>query len=475
MTAVAEKAPEKARLYDEDAEKAVLGALIIQRDHTLGTELATVLEAKMFHRSLHRALYEAVTSLRTSNTAVDPVTISNALQAAGHHSTLEASKELVGELYDFVPTADHAKAHAKIVRDHYRRRELLDLSRKIAQQAADLSVDVDGAYDWASQALMQRARGIGDGGFEHIKESLRAAISRIEDREAGRVPIGVSTGLPELDAAMGGPPQPGNIVFVVGVPQCGKTSVVFKILMDGALAGRGASGFISAEMTREMLADSAIAAIGGVRRAAITSGQLSREERGRVIMAYADMAKAPIFLQTQPRPRIEDVITRCRLLKAQQPSLSQIGVDFLQLLQKRDGGRGELREQVYREIAYDLQGLAVELGVVMYVTVQPNSKQIASRDGDRRPRLADIAGSQGPEEAATIALLLYRAQIYDPSATDEIEIAVAKNKFGPSGRVARLRWEGHYVRATSEQREQMELEAKRERDRPLSLIEGATA
>ena len=462
-------APAAALLWSEDAERAVLAALIIERgDHRLGTEVGNVLEPGMFYRGAHRAIYEACQALRASDSVVDPLTLANALQAAGR---LESSggKEYIGGLLEEIPFSDHALDHARIVREYSRRRQLLDLAKQIGAQATDLGASIDAAYDWAGKALLERARTSATVGFEHVRPALRDALTRIEDRQAGRVPIGVSTGFPELDTALGGAPQAGQLVIIVGVPGCGKTSIVWDLLIDGAVHGRGAAGFVSAEMTMDMLAESALAARAGVRRSAITSGEITPHEGNRLVTAYTDMAASPVYFICEPRPRVEDILTRCRMLKQQQPSLSAIGVDFLQLIQKRDERRGELREQMYRDIAYDFQGLAIELGVVLYLLVQPNSKQIAGREGDKRPRLADVAGSQGPEEAATIALLLYRAKMYDPGASDELEIAVAKNKFGPSGGVARLIWEGQYVRAISPIRRDREIAERTARARPLSL------
>lgn len=462
-------------LTNVDAERAVLAALLIARGHVLGAELAAQLSGEMFGVPVHRALYDAIASLRAAGTVVDPMTIRAALEASGHGAHVSGVADLMGVLYGEVPTTDHAPAHAALVREAARRRELVRMGRQLALAAADPTLALEEVVGQVSRDLLGQARpSAPDEGFQHIRAAAVEALQAMDDRRAGVTVTGVPTGIPEIDHAMGNPPQRGTMVLVAGPPSCGKTSTVWQILQDIALAGRGAVGFVSAEMRTSMLVNWSYAQLGSVPLTHIQSGELEHGESARVVEVCGLLGSARIYIDQTNRPPITEIVTRCRLLKAQHPDLIAIGVDFIQLLQDTDdGGRADLREQVLRSIAYDLKAVALECDVVMFVLAQVNAKQIANRP-DKRPLESDIAGSGGPMEAADVALMIYREAMYSPSAGNDMEIAVAKNKFGPRGGVARVWWEGQFVRVASPKRRHDAREAAKDRDRQPEVNEGAT-
>lgn len=452
----------KAALVSDDAERAVLGALLIAGaadDHRLGTRVATVLTPAMFARGAHRTVYEAMETLRRQRVTVDPLTLMNQLQADG---TLGAAggKEFVAALLDEVPTPDHAVHHAEIVRERWKRREVRQLAIKMRQMAEDPTVGIDQVFSWASRSLLPLTATAGEQGFRLIKAGLYETMERIEGRRRGEASTTlIPTGLPELDDRLSGGTERGQLIVVAGVPSCGKTSIVWNILRDVTESGHGAVAFVSAEMTLGMLLENALAAEGDVSRGNIKKGELSREEWARLGAAAARLLQQKIYVDDTVMPDIEDVVNRCRLLKAKEPTLCAIGVDFIQLLQKGDRDRGELQSAILTHITYRLKSLALELGVVVFALAQPNDKQIEDRP-DKRPQLRDLQGSAGIRQAADHVWLLYRDRMYNASAADRIEINVAKQKDGSTG-TAILDWDGPRLRVVSPRRRELELQAAR--------------
>ncbi|MBX3173290.1 MAG: hypothetical protein KF709_02705 [Gemmatimonadaceae bacterium] len=461
---------EKPFLVSDDAERAVLAAVLMagaEDKHRTGTAIATVLQPQMFGRGSHRLLFEAMEQLRHAGVVVDPLTLANQLTANG---TLAAAggKEYIGPLYDELPTHEHAMAHARIVREYYRRRELRAMAVQMQRMAQDETVAIDDLFAWASRSLSPLAAGEGEQGFRRIKEGLWAAMERVEQRHNGTAVALVATGLPELDDKLNGGLERGELVVVSGVPSCGKTTLVWNLLRDLTLSGLGAVGFVSAEMTEGMLLESALAAEGEVARAHLKSGKITAEEMGRLAAAAGRLLNQAIYVDDTVMPDIEDVVNRCRLLKAREPGLIAIGVDFLQLLQSREAERGELGEAKLRRIAYRLKAVALELNVVVIALAQPNDKQIEDRP-DKRPQLRDIQGSSGIRQAADHTWLLYRDIMYNPSAPDTIEINLAKQKSGAVGTVT-LDWDGPRLRVVSPRLRKLAIEAQRERDKQPELL-----
>jgi replicative DNA helicase len=451
-------------LWSEDAERAVLAAILLQPDALASVE--GVLKPDMFQRGSHRVLFRAMQVVVHSGATLDPLTLSEEL-IRGNELAAAGGKEAIGGLLDEVPTAANVQHHVAIVRDYAWRRQLQSTGRALVASAGDLQVPTQSLIESTSVALLSQATNTTEKGFEPIGPMLKRALVEIASRGDGNAPPGVSTQIPELDDALGGPPPKGTLVVVAGVPSSGKTSTVWGIELQTALAG-GRCAFVSAEMSQSALMNWTYASVAGVPVKHIQSGQLDRLGAAKLVDAYERMRDLPFHVDTTVRPTIEAVVTRCRMLKARYPDLTAIGVDFIQLLQKRDERRSDLREQVLRDIAYDLKSVALECDLVMYALAQVNKKQIAHRE-DKRPLDTDIAGSGGPLEASDVCLMIHRPGQWSTSDNTELEVAIAKNKFGPSGNVAHLIWEGSHVRVTSVGVREREEKARLERNRQLEL------
>lgn len=113
------------RLYDRDAEQAVLCAMLLE------PVAPQRLEAAMFADPKHRALYAAAMAIHGRGLRVEPIALRAELDRAGQ---LDAAGglEYVAALIDTVPTAKHIEQHAAIVRQLALRRELSDLAATVS-------------------------------------------------------------------------------------------------------------------------------------------------------------------------------------------------------------------------------------------------------------------------------------------------------------------------------------------------------
>lgn len=452
------------KLWSEDAERAVLAAMLLSPDAAVLAP--SVVTADAFYREGHRAAFAAMCQLQANGSVIDPLTLSAALEATGE-LTRVGGREYLGGLLDEVPTAAHLPQHAALVRDFAERRRLLTLGRELATAAQDVTVSLDAVRDAATGGLLRAMEGASDAGFKPAASGVRKVLQRLQDIESGTVTPGLLTGLPELDDKLDGGFQPGDLVLVVGVPSSGKSSLIINVLYRQALEGAGTTALVSAEMPEEIVMRGVVAGLADVPAAHIKRGALTPDEAHRVVAAAGQLSRTPFFVDDTDTPTIEDVVVRCTLLKARHPDLVAVGVDFLQMIQRRERDRGESEELALEKTAYDLKGLAKRLGCVVFAAVQPNDKQVEDRE-DKRPQLRDIARSSGPRRACDAALLIYRPGQYAASAGPEMEINIGKLRTGALGRVD-LEWEGPFVRVTSKRRRQLEQAAAAERTRPLTL------
>lgn len=452
-------------LFSVDAERAVLAAMLTSPEAAL--QLATLLTADEFYLAGHRALFAAMQALRTAGVAIDPITLVNQLEVQGQLK-VAGGREAIGGLYDEIPTSDHAGSHATIVRQYAQRRHLRSLGMRIAREASDVAVPVDALRDQASRGLLAAVAGETERGFRPARDGVRQVLQRLQDIEAGTVTPGLLTGFPELDDLLDGGFAEGDLVLVVGVPSSGKTAFMSGVLRRLAVDKVGTTSLVSAEVTQEIVMRAQISDVGDVPTAHIKQGAFTGDEAARVVRAAGVISNAPFYIDDEPTPAVEDVIARCTLLKAKCPDLKAVGIDFLQMLQRRDRGRGELEELALEKTAYDLKAMAKRLGIVVFAAVQPNDKQIEARE-DKRPEVSDIARSSGPRRAADVILLIYRAGQYSAGAAPTFEVKVGKQRTGRLG-VAMLEWQGSFVRVLSPRLKKLAAEAAAAAKKPLELM-----
>src|SRR5213594_4423379 len=107
--------------YSEDAEQAVLSAMLMDQDAVL--RAAEHVDDTMFYAERHRRIFRAMVAIAERGGVVDPLMLSEELARRGE---LDASggKDYVGFLVDVVPTAANIDYHAQIVRSEEHTSEL---------------------------------------------------------------------------------------------------------------------------------------------------------------------------------------------------------------------------------------------------------------------------------------------------------------------------------------------------------------
>ena len=116
--------------HNLEAEKSVLGAVLLDERHLHGLLVEEHLRPTHFFREQHRDVFAAMMELYESDRKIDHLTIAETLR---QHGKLEEAggPEAIDELAGWVPAAGHAREYGRIVRDHAQLRELLTKSSEI--------------------------------------------------------------------------------------------------------------------------------------------------------------------------------------------------------------------------------------------------------------------------------------------------------------------------------------------------------
>ena len=133
------------------------------------------------------------------------------------------------------------------------------------------------------------------------------------------------------------------------------------------------------------------------------------------------------------RSRTWLVITR---LKADQPELGLIIVDYIQLMS--GGGDAENRQQEVSAISRGLKALAKELELPIIALSQLS--RAPEQRSDHRPQLSDLRESGSIEQDADVVGFLYRPEYYltrdeaqEKGVVGKAEFIIGKQRNGPTG------------------------------------------
>lgn len=406
-----------------DAEQAVLGALLLNREAIIA--VAPWLAPEHFFLEKHAWIYAAILACYRQRVPPDIRTVAEELR---RHHQLDAVGGIayLSELTDAVPTSYHIAYYGRIVEAAAVRRRLLAAAGTIAHVAGDERLPLDEAIVHAQTALLAATRRTDADIVVPIGEPLGALYDAID---AG-TPPGTPTGFGDLDAITGGL-HAGDLVLLGGRPGTGKTSLALAIALACAERGQPVLLF-SMEMSREQLAQRLVAMRAQVDLAALRRHHLGEDRLRIALSAMSALAELPIWIDDTPAPAIADLHARAQRFLAERDALGLVVVDYLQLVQAHLG-RDATRVQEVGAVSRGLKALARELRCPVLALSQL-SRAIEQR-ADKTPLLSDLRESGQQEQDADLVLFIHREELYDrdPSKRGRAELHIAKHRNGPLG------------------------------------------
>jgi replicative DNA helicase len=432
--------------YSEDAEQAVLSAMLIDQEAVL--RALEFVDDSMFYAERHRRLFRAMVGIAERGGVVDPLTLSEEL---GRKGELEASggKDYIGFLVDAVPTAANVEYHAQIIREKAILRRLIEVSTEIVQEAFEgkstASELLDGAESRIFQVSQQRTRD----GFTRIKELLWPTMERIEAlQRGGKTVTGVASGFTDLDEMTSGF-QPADLIIVAARPSMGKTAFTLNIAQHAAIEHNVPVAFFSLEMSKESLVQRMLTSEARIDAQRLRKGMLRDDDFPRLARAAGILSSAPVWIDDTPGITLLEMRSKARRLRTDS-NIGLVVIDYLQLMS--GPAHSESRQQEVSQISRGLKALAKELGVPV-VALSQLSRAPEQRTGDnKRPQLSDLRESGAIEQDADLIMFLYRQEFYDGpvdkdgnSLEGKAEIIVGKQRNGPTG-IVNLLFQKQYTR-----------------------------
>ena len=432
--------------FDKDAEQAVLGSILVE--NKCMDVVSGIIKSDYFYLPAHRAIYTSMlTMFMGNNSAIDPVIIADALTRENLYDETGGRKYLV-QLAESVPSTANVENYANIVREKYYLRRLIEVSRKITDEALSVQGGADLILDSAEQMIYDIRQGKDTNAptkvskviFDDVITKLEQLSGEDKDKYKG-----ISTGFFNLDKCITGLNK-NDLILIGARPAMGKTSFALNLAHNVTMKAKKKCVFFCLEMTKMQLAERLLASQAGINAKKFRTGDLTREEWVQLGNAAEMFEDVELYIDDTSSITVPEIKSKVRRLR----NVDVIIVDYLGLVQ--GATKTESRVQEVSQITRSLKMLAKDLSIPVVVCAQL-SRATEGRGKSHRPQLADLRESGSIEQDADIVLFLYREKYYENDKnedSDEIdnsltELIVAKNRHGEVGTV-KLAFDSEFTR-----------------------------
>jgi replicative DNA helicase len=224
---------ERAVPFDLPSERAVLGAILLDRDAIVA--VAAWLPPDYFYLEKHALIYEAMLACYNRREPPDLATVAAELRRQ-ERLDLVGGLAFLGELVSEVPTAVHIEYYARTVESTAVRRRLIEAGGKISAIGYDQTEDLEITLDKAEAELFGISQRRSTQDFVPIGQIVNQLFSQIESLQERRGEVaGVATGYTDLDALTGGL-QRSDLIILAARPSVGKC-VRWDTLVDDPVTG----------------------------------------------------------------------------------------------------------------------------------------------------------------------------------------------------------------------------------------------
>lgn len=422
-----------------EAEQSVLGGVMLL--NRAAQEVTDLLQDRSFYRRDHQLIWRAICELSEKSQPVDAVTLGEWFESQGHLELVGNGSYLI-ELSTTVPSAANIRAYAEIVAEKAKLRDLIEAGQSLMDDA--YSPEGRSALDLVGQA-QSRIGGLLDNepcDLEPVAPVMARVFEQLSQASTAAAGItGLSTSMEDLDALLDGL-QGGRLYVLAARPKMGKTTLAQNIAEQVTLRAGMSVAFFSFEMKPEELGKRMLSSLAGVSGNKLRSGKLDDVDWQNVTHWTRKIGEARLRISRPRVAKVQHVCAQVRRMKAQDPELRLVVIDYLQLMHVS----GDNRSAGIGDITRALKLMASELDLAVLLLSQLN-RDVEKRNGDKRPIVADLRDSGSIEQDADAVIFIYRDEIYHKDSRWEgtAELIVAIQRDGAPG-MARVAYEPGYFR-----------------------------
>ena len=403
---------EKKLPHNTEAEKAVLGAMI--RSQAMVSEGVAKLDVDDFfeENENHRAIFKAIYALYNRGVPVDPQTITNELINSKELEVSGAPEYLI-ELADAVVTFENFSDYVRMVQDQSVLRHFLVTMDQITKTY--FTKDIGEVSDFIAQSEKKitevtEKRRVGDfQRADQVAKKLSEELMNLKTATSDDTVTGTPTGFPKLNVLTHGF-QPGEFIVLAARPGIGKTALSLNLAYNATTKANCPVAYFSLEMPASMLFKRLVSADADVEFDNLITGYgLNPQKRLKLQQSCERMAQKRIYVDDTAGIKLLDLVAKCRKLKAQEPDLGLIVVDYIGLVTTSTKTKSESRQLEVQMISQTLKKLALDLKVPIIGVAQLN-RNVENRIGGE-PQLSDLRESGSIEQDADIVMMLHEKKL----------------------------------------------------------------
>lgn len=411
-----------------DAERAILGAVMLDRD-ALAVALEDV-QLEDFYRREHREIFETMCRMYENDQAIDGITLAEELEREKQLERVGGA-DFLAHLLAITTTAANVSYHARIVREKAILRRLITTANEISVDALEGAEETDTILDTAQTKIYSIAETRQTQAFAAVKDVVPETFRRIEEAFRNKSDVtGLRTHFTDFDRMTAGL-QKSDLLILAARPSMGKTTLALNLAYNVAVKENVPTAVFSLEMSKEQLVTRMLCSSGGFNNHDIRKGQVKPEEWPKLTEACSRLSSAPIFIDDSSGISVLEMKAKARRLK-QQHGIGLIVIDYMQLMTA--ASKAENRQQEISFISRHLKGMAKDLDVPVMALSQL-SRAVESR-GDHKPMLSDLRESGSIEQDADVVMFIFREEYYKPedeSVRNKATVIIGKQRNGPVG------------------------------------------
>ncbi len=429
---------EKLAPHNEEAEKSVLGSILINPD--MLHDVSEIIKADDFYFNRNKEIFEVAMELQSKGTPIDHLTICDELKRRASLDWV-GGRGYVVALGNEVPSTRNAVAYAKIIYDNSELRKLIVAGKGILEQSYEPNANAEEVLSYAEQEVFNISQKKETHNTSRLTEILHENLIMIDERVKNRGQImGIPSGFVDLDNITTGF-QKSDMIVLAARPSMGKTSFALNVAQRAADKGNKIMIF-SLEMSRQQIGMRFILMESKVDAHKLKMGEIGSQEWENIYYAIEGLSKGEITVDDTVGGSLTSITSKCRKLKAER-GLDLIIIDYLQLIEAST--KVESRLQEISSISRGIKQLAREMDCPVIVLSQLSRNPEARTN--KRPILSDLRDSGAIEQDADQVIFLYRDDFYEKDSEEKgiCEVIVAKNRNGPTETI-KLKWQKEHTR-----------------------------
>jgi len=385
------------RLYSGEAEKNVLGAIMLDNEIIEDCNLTV----EDFYLPIHKNIYEAMLTLKQNKRPIEPIGLADKLKDISRGIDFK----YISSLVVVVDISENYEYHAKIIKERSAQRQLVKIADTIKQTAnKDLSNAIEEAIKNIQSLEIAEEEMSG-----YVPDLIDGVIEEIKTNNKKGDITGITTGFDNLNKLTGG--WQGSRYYILGArPKMGKTSLFCQVA--DIAAKKVPTIIFSLEMSKNDIIKLLIYQNSKIDGMLEQTGQLTAKEFTEIREMVKELYSSPLFIDDSSRT----INAIRRSIKNIQKVFSRKGkgkvglivVDYLQMLH---GDKKLQRNYQLEEISRGLKEIAKDFNVCVLALSQL-SREVETRR-DKKPIPSDLRDSGSFEQDCDGLMLMYRDSYYN--------------------------------------------------------------